>query len=307
MMRIAVCMFSLAVAVANAHADNNPPAPPAPPAPAAAPAPVTPPAAPVPPPPAPPSPLAPAAPKSAGVTVHVHDGKVDVRGVQEKVRREVDRAFAQLHDTLASNKDLPPEIRAKLEAKMTQMRATVEHHMANANIQDFDRLGEELGRMGEELGRMGEELGNELADHYSRAGGAHGPHVNVHFDMDDDDDDDALGDAPDVDDADDLDDAVHELGDLKLAPEQHAKLVQLRTESDRRAVAAKEALRAASKKLHEQIANDACDDDITKSIDAVSRQEAELRKARVLAWTGARRVLNEAQRKRVETASKRSK
>jgi hypothetical protein len=134
------------------------------------------------------------------------------------------------------------------------------------------------------------------------AGG--GAHIDVHFNPDRDDADDEMGDGPDVDDDDDVGEAaMHDLGDLKLAPDQHDKLAKLRADSDRRVAAAKDGLRAAAKKLHEQIEHDACDDDISKSIDAVSRQEAEIRKARVLAWTGARRLLDDAQRKRIEAAA----
>jgi hypothetical protein len=234
--------------------------------------------------------------------VHVHDGKVDLIGVEDSVRKATERAIAQAQDTIAADKTLSPKDRAKLETLIAQMRVTLQR-MARASIRaSMDQSSDsvvDFKRLGKELGDLGKELGDELRDHYSRASSLH---VEV-----DDDDEDALGDAPDMDDADELDDAVRDLRDLKLAPEQHAKLVQLRADSDRRAAVAKAALHAASKKLHEQISNDACDDDIAKSIDAVSRQEAELRKARILAWTGARRLLNDAQRKRVEAvASKRS-
>ena len=44
-----------------------------------------------------------------------------------------------------------------------------------------------------------------------------------------------------------------------------------------------------------------------KSIDAVTQQEAAIRKARILAWVNARRVLDDAQRKKVEAAAAKAK
>jgi Spy/CpxP family protein refolding chaperone len=308
MSRVALSTLLLVIAGACAHAGNAPTTPTTPTTPTAptAPTPPTaaPPAAPAAPstaPTAPTPPTPPAPPKSAGISVRIHDGKVDIAGVQETVDRELSRAVAELHATLAHNKDLTPETRAKLEARLEQMRGKIQRRLAHVDAKDLDHLGDELGEMGEEIGKMGEDIGNEIANHVTVVARGSG-HDRRHVDVNDDDDDE-LGDAPDVDDTDSLDEAVRDLGGLKLAPEQHQKLAKLRADSDRRAAAAKEALHAASQKLHDQIATDACDDDISKSIDAVSRQEAELRKARVLAWTGARRLLDDVQRKRIEAAA----
>lgn len=300
MKRLAFTVFSLAIATACAHADT-PAAPVAPRAPAAPAAPATPatPAAPV----APAAPAAPVAPKAH----HGYDSLVDLDSVNETIEHELGKAFEQLDASLAQIKDLPPPMRGKLEGRIAHLRATMQHRMEHLNGKDLDRLGEEVGRMGEEIGKLGEEIGNEVAQEVEKqaerhAGrGAGGAHIDVHFDRNDADDE--MGDGPDVDDDDDVGEEAHELGDLKLAPDQHEKLVKLRADSDRRIAAAKDTLRAAAKKLHEQIEHDACDDDISKSIDAVSRQEAEIRKARVLAWTGARRLLDDAQRKRIEAAA----
>lgn len=247
------------------------------------------------------------------MSIRVHDGKVDIDGVDEAVQRELNKAFDELHSSLAQIKDLPPPVRAKLEGKIIQLRSTVERRMANMHGMDLDRLGEEMGKMGEEIGKIAEQIGNEAAQaaqqqverEVERGAGSHasGGHHHVDVQVDADDADEDMGDGPDVDDDDDLGEAVRGLGDLKLAPDQHEKLARLRADSDRRVAAAKEALHAASKRLHDQIEHDASDDDIARSIDAVSHQEAEIRKARVLAWAGARRLLDEAQRKRIEAAA----
>ena len=46
------------------------------------------------------------------------------------------------------------------------------------------------------------------------------------------------------------------------------------------------------------------DADITRLVDQISAQEAVIRKARILAWAQARRVLDDGQRKKIEDASK---
>lgn len=60
----------------------------------------------------------------------------------------------------------------------------------------------------------------------------------------------------------------------------------------------------ASDALKKQLDNPATNDaDIARSIDVVTQQEAAIRKARILAWHDARRVLDDAQRRKVEDAA----
>ena len=49
------------------------------------------------------------------------------------------------------------------------------------------------------------------------------------------------------------------------------------------------------------------EDEIKRSIDMVSRLEAEIRKARIIAWVKARKLLDTAQRKKVEAAARSGK
>jgi Spy/CpxP family protein refolding chaperone len=131
---------------------------------------------------------------------------------------------------------------------------------------------------------------------------------------DDDDDDDDRDDDDDVvgnfdfdmdDDDDDIADAVKDLGDLNLKPQQRDQIRKLRLDSDAKVAAAKRDLDRASEQLEKQLDNPAASDaDISRAIDAVAQQEAAIRKARILAWHNARRVLDDAQRNKVQGAAK---
>jgi hypothetical protein len=143
---------------------------------------------------------------------------------------------------------------------------------------DLDDIGEEIGR---EMEDMGKDIEKWVGD--------------------DDNDVDVDADADD----DDLDDAVKAMGNLKLKGPQSDQIKKLRTESDAKVAAAKKELEQASKQLQQQLDNPATSDaDLSKSIDAVAAQEAAIRKARILALHGARRVLDDTQRKQVDTATK---
>ena len=145
---------------------------------------------------------------------------------------------------------------------------------------------------------QGRVNGKDWAKKFSK--GIHLGNITV-----DNDDDDDVNVAADVDSDDDLDEAIKDLGDLKLQKSQKDQISKLRADTDKQVAAAKQALEAASKTLHDQLeAGKASDADIAKSIDAVTQQEAAIRKARILAWVHARAVLDDAQRKKVEGAAK---
>ena len=228
-------------------------------------------------PPAPPAP-----PRHPGISVSVHDGQVDIDGLGDYVDSQIESAMDQIDDA-----NVPPAIRAKLKAKIGAMRAKLKG-LKHLDAKDLDDLGKELGKMGEEIGK---EVEKEVHQNLARHG----------MSMHDDDDDGDFDDDMDMDD----DDAVRDLGDLSLSPAQRDTLKKLRTDSDKQIATAKASLAQASKTLHDQLDNPAASDaDISKAIDAVSQQEAAIRKARILAWHGARRVLDDAQRKKVEGAAK---
>ncbi|HEX5061599.1 MAG TPA: hypothetical protein VFV99_19660, partial [Kofleriaceae bacterium] len=58
--------------------------------------------------------------------------------------------------------------------------------------------------------------------------------------------------------------------------------------------------------LRQQLENpSANENDVSRAIDNVSRLEADIRKARIIAWVKARRVLDDGQRQKVERSPRR--
>jgi hypothetical protein len=288
-----------------AQADPRPMPAPAPRPPYAPAAPATP--------PAPRAPRAPAAPHSGGgVSVQIHDGKIQIDGVSDLV----DGAIHDAQDAIKTS-GLPADVRDKLQKRLDKVKDTVKNRLSHLDASNLDQLGDELGKMGDEIGKQMDEFGKEMekygkGSNFGKGWSGHGGHFkwdSKDKDKDDDDDDDAdLPSAPDVDDADDLDDAVKSLGDLSLKPPQREQIQKLRAESDRQVAAAKKQLDQASDTLKKQLDNSATSDaDIARSIDAVTQQEAAIRKARILAWHSARRVLDDAQRKKVEDTAAKAK
>jgi hypothetical protein len=266
--------------------------------------------------PTPPVPPKPPRPPRAGggFSVSVHDGKVQIGGVDHLIDSQIDQAL----QSIASDPNIPPAIRDKLVKRVEKVRAKVKQRVATIDADDLgdlgEELGEELGKMGEEIGEEMEELGKEMerlgrhfdkkmgkdfAEQMARKWGNFDVHIDRgDWDDDDDDDDDDL----DVDD-DDLDDVVRDLGDLKLQAPQRDAIKKLRIDSDAKVAAAKRELARAEEHLQRQLANtSASDAEISRAIDSVTQQEAAIRKARILAWVNARRVLDDSQRKKVESA-----
>jgi hypothetical protein len=274
-------------------------------------------------PPLPPhAPAAPAAPHSShsgsGVSVQFHDGKLQIDGVNDIV----DGAIHEAQEAIKTS-GLPADVRDKLQKHLDKVKDSVKARLSHLDASNLDQLGDELGKMGDDIGKQMEEFGKEMEKYGKQAGKdsmkdfgkgwAHGGHFkwdskNKDKDDDEDNDDNDLPSAPDVDDADDLDDAVKSLGDLSLKQPQRDQIQKLRADSDRQVAVAKKQLDQASDTLKKQLDNSASSDaDIARSIDAVTQQEAAIRKARILAWHSARRVLDDAQRKKVEDSAAKAK
>ena len=280
----------------------TPPTPPAPPAP-------RPPRAPVPPAPPPPPPAKRGA--GGGFSVSINNGKVQIDGLHDMVLGQLDAA----RDAIKNNPQIPKEARDKVVARLDKVRATVDKRLKNLNITDIDQLEKEMEAMGEEieeamegLDKEMEKLGKDLGKNWGKNWGKN---FNINIDLDDDDDDDDLGsiDTPDVDaDDDDMKDAIKDLRDLALDKAQKEQINKLRADSDTKVAAAKKQLDELSAKLQTALGNAATSDaDIGRMVDQISAQEAAIRKARIVAWAQARRLLSDAQRKRVEDAAKKKK
>jgi hypothetical protein len=263
--------------------------------------PPTPPAAPAAPaaPPAPPAPKAPKAPKPPKAP----KVKITIDGLDSMIESQIEGALGMI----GSDSNVPPEVREKLTKKLEKLRGKLKSKFGNGpiNPEDLGEIGDEFGaemeEFGEEMEKWGDKMGKDFEKKYKDGFKFQ---VNAHDDGDDDDGDDVAS-ADDDDDDDDIDAAVQDLGNLSLQPQQRDQIKRLRADSDAKVAAAKRELDRASEALQKQLANpSASDADISRSIDAVAQQEAAIRKARILAWVNARRILDDSQRKKVEGAAK---
>lgn len=237
----------------------------------------------------------------AGISVSIHDGKVEVDGLQDMIDDQLDSAF----DSIDFD-NIPAPVRGKLKEKLGNIRNKVKTRLKHMDVKDMDKFGQEMEQLGNEISKEMEGFGSDFQKQFSKDFAKKFSKKIKIGALDKDDDDDIA--SVDVDDNDDLADAISDLGDMKLAAPQKDQIAKLRADSDKQVAAAKQALEAASKTLKDQLANaKASDADIAKSIDAVTQQEAAIRKARILAWVHARAVLDDAQRKKVESAAAKAK
>jgi hypothetical protein len=245
----------------------------------------------------------------AGINISVHDGKVEVDGIQDLVDEQLENAL----DSVDVD-SMPAPVRQKLKEKLGKVRGLIGGRLKHLDVKDMEQFGKEMDKLGEDIGKEMESFGSDMDKWGKDVGKQFGKNwakkfaKGIHIGKVDSDDDDDVNIGPDFDDDDDLDDAIKNLGDMKLEKAQKDQLAKLRADSDKQVAAAKQALEQASKALHDQLeAGKANDTDIAKSIDAVTQQEAAIRKARILAWVHARAVLDDAQRKKVEAAAAKGK
>ncbi|MEO7096883.1 MAG: hypothetical protein ABI175_26730 [Polyangiales bacterium] len=287
----------------------TPPPPPAPRAPVTPPSPRTPPTAPT-----PPMPPTKRGGAGGGVSVSINNGKVQIDGLHDLVLGQIDAA----RESIKNNQSIPKDVRDKVGARLDKVRATVDKRLANLKVTDMDQLESEMEKMGEEieqamegldkdLDKLGKDMGKDFGKQFGKNWGKN---FNINGNDDDDDDDD-LGsiDTPDVDsDDDDMKSAIKDLRDMALKPDQKDKINKLRTDSDNNVRAAKKQMDDLSQKLQTALGNSTVTDaEIGRLVDQISAQEATIRKSRIQAWAAARRVLDDAQRKRIEDAAKKKK
>jgi hypothetical protein len=276
------------------------------------PTPPTPPTMPTPPAPRPPRPPRP--PHAAGgLNVNIHDGKVEINGLEGVVDTQINAAL----QGIASDPNIPPQVRAKVTAKLEKIRAKVKKRLAKIDTTDPQRLGEELSGLGDEISQEMEQFGEEMdkfgadMDQWSKKFEKDwGKNFKYQFNNNGSDDDDDRDDDNDNDDDDHEIDipAVRDLGDLKLKAPQRDALRRLRAESDAKVANAKRELERAEAQLQKAIENvNASDADIARAIDNVAQQEATIRKARILTWVNARRMLDDSQRQKVEGAARKGR
>lgn len=256
------------------------------------------------------SPKAPKAPKPPKVLkgqIHIDLGDLDAM---------VDEQIENALEAIADNDSIPPNVRDAVKQRLEKVRVKVKKRMSKVGANDLEGLAEELGKMGEELGTEMEQFGKDMEKWgkqfeknmerkmRSKFVWKGGPHPNVQVDVDVDDAD--FADMEDLaDQMDDLDDAMKGLGSFKLAAPQRAALKKLRADSDAQVANARRQLDAASEVLRAALENtNTSEHQIAQAIDNVSRLEADIRKARILAWVNARKLLDASQRKQVEAAAR---
>lgn len=277
------------------------PAPPAPPAPPTAATPPRPPKAPKP-------------PKAPAVKI-----KGDIHIDLDEIDQMVDEQIGNALEAIGESDDMPPQMREAAKARLEKIRIKVKKRISKISPTDLEHLGEELGKMGDELGEDMEQFGKEMEKfgHDLEKDMAKklakqmkdkkvfvwkGPQDWAGSHDDDDFDDDAIGDFDDDDD--DLD-ALQDLGSLGLDQAQRTKLRVLRTQSDIDVKAAKQQLDRASEALRRQLESGSDDvAQIERAIDDVTKAEAQIRKARIVTWVKARKLLDASQRKKIEGARK---
>jgi hypothetical protein len=269
-----------------------------------------------------------------GFSVSIHDGKVEVDGIKDMVLEQLD----SVRDSLRDNPGIPNDVRGKVLERLGKVRLAVGNRLSNLKTTDMSKFGDEMEKMGDEIekamdgldqdlsklgDKMGKDFGRKFGKDFGRQFGKdfsrqfrNGNHnFNVHIDADTDADADVDVDdvdppePPDVDlddaDAADFKNAIAGLKDIALTPAQRDAIGRLRADSDKQVAAAKKALDDLSNRLHTALDNAATSDaDIGRYVDQISAQEAAIRKARLLAWVNARRVLDDAQRRRIEDAAK---
>lgn len=258
--------------------------------------------------------------RNRGLSVSVHDGKVQVEGLAEMIEGQLEGVSAML-DALP---DVPPEVRDRVKQRVKAVRRTVNHRLSKLKGMDVNQIGPEMEQMGDEIERemegldkdleqLGDKIGKRVAAQLGQQLAKSFRDVDNDNDRDDDDhdasdDDDhdaaVMAPGPNVDPS-DVTPQIASLKNLTLKPDQKAQLAKIRAEADSQLRTAKAALDEASSALRTTLGDaSASEGEIARQIDLVSRQEATIRKARILAWVKARNMLDKDQRKQIEAAAK---
>jgi hypothetical protein len=100
----------------------------------------------------------------------------------------------------------------------------------------------------------------------------------------------------------DLDTSI-DLGDLSLTPAQRQALERIVADEAKVVGSAEGSLETLTDRLRSKLADPNSDEgDIARTVDAITAEEGKIRKARILAWAKARKVLDDRQRGKVQRA-----
>lgn len=273
---------------------------------------------------APQPPKPPKPPRAPAPGIKINGRHIDLSGIDGMVRGQLDG----VREMIKNNSSIPPPLRDKLLARIDKVRSSVDKRLAKLKHKRFDEIGSELEQLGddieqaldgldEELEQLGEQIGKnigkKLKDKKLEFDFKH-DHDDENDNENDNDDDDDVPDTipmtPDLDSADDGDmrDAINDLKGMAIKPQQKEQIAKIRAKSDQEVAAARRDIDDMSKKLETALGNPRTSDaDISRYVDAISGAEARIRKARLIAWVSARRVLDDDQRKRIEAAAAKKK
>jgi Heavy-metal resistance len=281
-----------------------------------------------------------------GISVTIHDGKVQIEGVHDMVAGQIEA----VREMLRNNPSIPKDVRDRVMSRLDRVNGIIDRRLGNLRATDIDQLGDQMSQMGDEiekameginedLAKLGDQWGKDFADKFSKDWQKSfkkfnfGPDkLKFNFkdkDNDNDNDNDSGNSDDDNDpsavvtpptpptpptpgtmDSDDpaLRTAIADLGNLSLSRDQREQLRHLRIETDAKVEAARNAINQLSDNLSTALENPSVtDQEIDTFVNEISKQEAQLRKARILAWVKARRALDDDQRARVVKAAAKAK
>ena len=261
--------------------------------------------------PTPPTPPTPPQPrgKHGGVKVSIHGNQVHITGIDEVVTEHLDAVAQALN-----NPKVPKAVRDKINARMGKVRGIVDKRLKNVKTSDLDQLEAELEKLesdleealeglDDDLKDLGKDLGKDLAKQLGKD--LLKGKIQIVDGSDDSDDSDDRDDSDDAGDDHVPDTVIADLDDIALKPTQRNQIAKLRADSEARVAQAKQQLDDASQRLETALADPKTTDaQVALLVDQVSSHEAAIRKARLLAWVGARRVLDVDQVKKLEQAAK---
>lgn len=278
-------------------------------------------------------PVPPRAPKPPAppISISIKGNKIHVEGIDRLVAGHL----AAVRQLLRDNPNIPQDVRDRLVQRMDKVKGIVERHLKNLDSSDIDRLGDQLEKMGDELekamagldadlAKLGDKIARDVQRKLSKDGFKDKlklkfgpqpppppppPSPDHDTDTDTDTDTDSDSDAHDpwghTKSNDDV--SIDGLKDFALKPAQRDAIAKLRAASDTQVAAIKQQLESASKRLEDALADTKVTDaEVTRHVDQISKLEAELRKAKLLTWVQARRVLDADQVKRLEQAARKS-
>ncbi len=238
-------------------------------------------------------------------------------GLGAGIQKIIDHKMEAAIDAVKDNPSIPKDVRDTLTKRLSSIKTKVGKRVGGLDLSDMDKFEDEMEKLGEEIEKEMEafekemeKLGPAIEKDVAAKLKKLGVDSDFDFDFDFDHDHHGIPMAPGVtiDPDDDLAEALDDLKDLALKPAQRDAISKLRVDSDRTVATAKKQLDDLSGKLETALASSATTDaDIGKLVDQISAQEAAIRKSRLVAWAQARRVLDDAQRKKIEDAAKKTK